>query len=246
MNLNRHLHPILEVKKLSINYGGIRAIRSVDFSILKGEKVSLIGANGAGKSTTLKGICGLIKPANGSVLFDGNNLNRLTADRRSSLGIVLVPEGRGIFSRMTVIENLKIGAFNRRKENTKSINSDLEIQLNQFPRLRERINQLAGTLSGGEQQMLAISRALMGKPKLLLLDEPSMGLAPILVDQIFDVINMINKQGITILVVEQNARRAMEITDKTIVMDSGAITQIGVSKQIIDDPKIQEAYLGIQ
>ncbi len=245
MQPNLPLTPFLEVKDLSISYGGIKAIRSISFSILKGQKVSLIGANGAGKSTTLKGICGLIKPLKGSVIFNGSNVNKFSADKRSNLGIILVPEGRGIFSRMTVFENLQIGAFSRQKENLQDINLDIEIQIDQFPRLKERLNQLAGTLSGGEQQMLAISRALMAKPKLLLLDEPSMGLAPILVDQIFNVIDTINKDGITILIVEQNAKRAIEISDVTIIMDSGNITQIGKSSLIIDDPKIQQAYLGL-
>ena len=237
--------PILEVKNLSISYGGIQAIRNINFSVLKGEKISLIGANGAGKSTTLKGICGLIKPLTGKVILNGLDLKKLSADQRSNSGIILVPEGRGIFSRMTVIENLQIGAFSRLKDDIKSINEDIETQLDQFPRLKERLNQLAGTLSGGEQQMLAISRAMIGKPKLLLLDEPSMGLAPKLVDQIFNVIDSINKLGITILVVEQNARRALEVTDKTIIMESGCITQINESYLLINDPKVQEAYLGV-
>jgi len=237
--------PILEVKNLSISYGGIQAIRNINFSVLEGEKISLIGANGAGKSTTLKGICGLVQPLSGKVMLNGLNLEKLSVDQRSNLGIILVPEGRGIFSRMTVIENLQIGAFSRSKQDIKIVNEDIETQLNQFPRLKERLNQLAGTLSGGEQQMLAISRAMLGKPKLLLLDEPSMGLAPKLVDQIFNVIDSINKLGITILVVEQNARRALEITDKTIIMESGCLTQIDKSDQLINDPKVQEAYLGV-
>ena len=244
MNLDTTSKKILEVKNLCINYGGIQAVRNVNFTILNGEKISLIGANGAGKSTTLKGISGLVKPFSGSVIFKDKNLNNLLANKRSDLGIILVPEGRGIFSRMTVHENLKVGAFNRNKKDRASIKSDIDAKLDQFPRLKERLNQLAGSLSGGEQQMLAISRALMTRPKLLLLDEPSMGLAPILVDKIFNVIDSISKQGITILVVEQNAKRAMEISDRTIVMESGNITQIGKSKIIIDDPKIQEAYLG--
>lgn len=237
--------PILEVKNLSISYGGIQAIRNINFSVLEGEKISLIGANGAGKSTTLKGICGLVQPLSGKVMLNGLNLEKLSVDQRSNLGVILVPEGRGIFSRMTVIENLQIGAFSRSKQDIKIVNEDIETQLNQFPRLKERLNQLAGTLSGGEQQMLAISRAMLGKPKLLLLDEPSMGLAPKLVDQIFNVIDSINKLGITILVVEQNARRALEITDKTIIMESGCLTQIDKSDQLINDPKVQEAYLGV-
>ena len=237
--------PILEVKNLSISYGGIQAIRNINFSVLEGEKISIIGANGAGKSTTLKGICGLVEPLSGKVMLNGLNLEKLSVDQRSNLGVILVPEGRGIFSRMTVIENLQIGAFSRSKQDIKIVNEDIETQLNQFPRLKERLNQLAGTLSGGEQQMLAISRAMLGKPKLLLLDEPSMGLAPKLVDQIFNVIDSINKLGVTILVVEQNARRALEITDKTIIMESGCLTQIDKSDQLINDPKVQEAYLGV-
>ena len=245
MSLSKQKLPILEVKNLSISYGGIQAIRNINFSILNGEKISLIGANGAGKSTTLKGVCGLVQPTTGQIFFNGLNLRKLSADQRSNLGVILVPEGRGIFSRMTVIENLQIGAFSRLKDDLKSVNADIEVQLNQFPRLKERLNQLAGTLSGGEQQMLAISRAMIGKPKLLLLDEPSMGLAPKLVDQIFNVINSINELGITILVVEQNARRAMEVTDKTIIMESGCLTQIDKSHKLINDPKVKEAYLGI-
>ncbi len=245
MNSYSQKTPILEVKNLSISYGGIQAIRNINFSVLEGEKISLIGANGAGKSTTLKGICGLVQPLSGKVMLNGLNLEKLSVDQRSNLGVILVPEGRGIFSRMTVIENLQIGAFSRSKQDIKIVNEDIETQLNQFPRLKERLNQLAGTLSGGEQQMLAISRAMLGKPKLLLLDEPSMGLAPKLVDQIFNVIDSINKLGITILVVEQNARRALEITDKTIIMESGCLTQIDKSDQLINDPKVQEAYLGV-
>jgi branched-chain amino acid transport system ATP-binding protein len=245
MSSNIKKTSILKVENLSISYGGIQAIRNIDFSISKGEKISLIGANGAGKSTTLKGICGLVRSLTGSVKFNGEDLKKLSADQRSNLGIILVPEGRGIFSRMTVIENLQIGAFNRNKKDIKAVTQDIEKQLYQFPKLKERLNQLAGTLSGGEQQMLAISRAMMAKPRLLLLDEPSMGLAPILVDQIFNVIDMINKLGITILVVEQNAKRAMEVTDRTIVMESGCITQIDKSELIINDPRIQEAYLGV-
>ena len=245
MNSYSQKTPILEVKNLSISYGGIQAIRNINFSVLEGEKISLIGANGAGKSTTLKGICGLVQPLSGKVMLNGLNLEKLSVDQRSNLGVILVPEGRGIFSRMTVIENLQIGAFSRSKKDIKIVNEDIETQLNQFPRLKERLNQLAGTLSGGEQQMLAISRAMLGKPKLLLLDEPSMGLAPKLVDQIFNVIDSINKLGITILVVEQNARRALEITDKTIIMESGCLTQIDKSDQLINDPKVQEAYLGV-
>lgn len=245
MNSYSQKTPILEVKNLSISYGGIQAIRNINFSVLEGEKISLIGANGAGKSTTLKGICGLVQPLSGKVMLNGLNLEKLSVDQRSNLGVILVPEGRGIFSRMTVIENLQIGAFSRSKQDIKIVNEDIETQLNQFPRLKERLNQLAGTLSGGEQQMLAISRAMLGKPKLLLLDEPSMGLAPKLVDQIFNVIDSINKLGITILVVEQNARRALEITDKTIIMESGCLTQIEKSDKLINDPKVQEAYLGV-
>ncbi|OUW04688.1 MAG: ABC transporter ATP-binding protein [Betaproteobacteria bacterium TMED156] len=236
---------LIKIDNLSINYGGIKAVRNISFSICEGEKVSLIGANGAGKSTTLKGICGLIIPVSGTILFKGNPINHLPANERTRLGIVLVPEGRGIFSRMTVLENLQIGAFSRQNKDLVLVKDEIELQLIQFPRLKERISQLAGTLSGGEQQMLAISRALMSKPNLLLLDEPSMGLAPLLVDQIFEVINSINKQGITVFVVEQNAKRALEITDKAIVMDSGEIIKTGSSSSIIDDPKVRKAYLGI-
>ena len=236
---------LLEVQNLSINYGGIKAVKDICFSIEEGEKVSLIGSNGAGKSTTLKGISGLIEPSCGNIFFQGKSINKLPANIRARLGIVLVPEGRGIFSRMTVLENLQLGAFSRQRKEAKQIEYDIEGQLQQFPRLEERLNQLAGSLSGGEQQMLAISRALMSKPKLLLLDEPSMGLAPILVDQIFNVIESVYKKGITVFLVEQNAKRALEISDKTLVIDSGKIIKEGESKLIIDDPTVKSAYLGI-
>lgn len=237
--------PLLEIKHLKLSYGGIAAVKGIDFYINTGELVTLIGANGAGKTTTLKVIAGLLKPSAGSIQFLGHAIGGKPAYELAALGIGLVPEGRGVFARMTILENLQMGAYIRQgSQSSKSIDHDLEMVLTTFPRLRERLFQLAGTLSGGEQQMVAIARAMMAKPKLLLLDEPSMGLAPLMVETIFEVIQNLNQQGMTILLVEQNARLALSMADRAYVMESGAITLSGSANQLFNDDRVREAYLG--
>lgn len=237
--------PLLEIKHLKLSYGGIAAVKGIDFYINTGELVTLIGANGAGKTTTLKVIAGLLKPSAGSIQFLGYATGGKPAYELAALGIGLVPEGRGVFARMTILENLQMGAYIRQgSQSSKSIDHDLEAVLTTFPRLRERLFQLAGTLSGGEQQMVAIARAMMAKPKLLLLDEPSMGLAPLMVETIFEVIQNLNQQGMTILLVEQNARLALSMADRAYVMESGAITLSGSADQLLNDDRVREAYLG--
>ena len=232
---------LLEVKQLEVRYGGIRAVKGIDFAVGEGELVCLIGANGAGKTTTLKAICGLLPAHAGSVAYAGTDISRVPVFELPRRGLVLVPEGRGIFPQLTVEENLAMGAYVR---SDAGVAGDIERQYASFPRLKERRAQTAGTLSGGEQQMLAIARALMAKPKLLLLDEPSMGLAPLLVAKIFDIVREISRQGVTILLVEQNARRALEVSDRGYVMESGAITLADESKNLLADPKVRDAYLG--
>ncbi len=237
--------PLLEIKHLKLSYGGIAAVKGIDFYINTGELVTLIGANGAGKTTTLKVIAGLLKPSAGSIQFLGYATGGKPAYELAALGIGLVPEGRGVFARMTILENLQMGAYIRQgSQSSKSIDHDLEMVLTTFPRLRERLFQLAGTLSGGEQQMVAIARAMMAKPKLLLLDEPSMGLAPLMVETMFEVIQNLNQQGMTILLVEQNARLALSMADRAYVMESGAITLSGSANQLFNDDRVREAYLG--
>ncbi len=237
--------PLLELKHLKLSYGGIAAVKGIDFYINTGELVTLIGANGAGKTTTLKVIAGLLKPSSGSIQFLGHAIGGRPAYELAKLGVGLVPEGRGVFARMTVLENLQMGAYMRQgSQSSESIESDLEGVLATFPRLRERLSQLAGTLSGGEQQMVAIARAMMAKPKLLLLDEPSMGLAPLMVETIFEVIQNHNQQGMTILLVEQNARLALSMADRAYVMESGAITLSGSADQLLNDDRVRQAYLG--
>ncbi|BEI41497.1 ABC transporter ATP-binding protein [Polynucleobacter sp. HIN9] len=237
--------PLLEIKHLKLSYGGIAAVKGIDFYINAGELVTLIGANGAGKTTTLKVIAGLLKPSAGSIQFLGHAIGGKPAYELAALGIGLVPEGRGVFARMTILENLQMGAYIRQgSQSSESIDQDLEMALTTFPRLRERLFQLAGTLSGGEQQMVAIARAMMAKPKLLLLDEPSMGLAPLMVETIFEVIQNLNQQGMTILLVEQNARLALSMADRAYVMESGAITLSGSADQLFNDDRVREAYLG--
>ncbi|MFM2188813.1 MAG: hypothetical protein RLZZ452_769, partial [Pseudomonadota bacterium] len=207
--------PLLEVRNLKLSYGGITAVKGIDFYINSGELVTLIGANGAGKTTTLKVIAGLLQPSSGSIHFLGSAIGGQPAYELAELGVGLVPEGRGVFARMTILENLQMGAYVRQgSHSAKSIDRDLEVVLETFPRLRERLSQLAGTLSGGEQQMVAIARAMMARPKLLLLDEPSMGLAPLMVETIFGVIQNLNQHGMTILLVEQNARLALSMADR--------------------------------
>lgn len=233
---------LLEVTDLSISYGGIHAVRGISLTVGAGELVSLIGANGAGKTSTLSVLGGLLQPASGRLNYDGEDLLALPAHARVSRGLALVPEGRGIFPRLTVLENLQMGAYCRRDKSV--IAADLARMLEMFPRLQERRGQLAGTLSGGEQQMVAIARALMSRPRLLLLDEPSMGLAPILVEQIFQIIRQIVSEGVALLLVEQNARQALEIAQRAYVMESGRITLTGPASELAADPRVRAAYLG--
>lgn len=237
---------LLEVRNLKLSYGGIAAVKGIDFYINSGELVTLIGANGAGKTTTLKVIAGLLKPSSGSIHFLGSAIGGQPAYELAELGVGLVPEGRGVFARMTILENLQMGAYVRQgSHSAKSIDRDLEVVLETFPRLRERLSQLAGTLSGGEQQMVAIARAMMARPKLLLLDEPSMGLAPLMVETIFGVIQNLNQQGMTILLVEQNARLALSMADRAYVLESGVITLSGTANELLNDDRVREAYLGV-
>jgi branched-chain amino acid transport system ATP-binding protein len=237
---------LLEVRNLKLSYGGIAAVKGIDFYINSGELVTLIGANGAGKTTTLKVIAGLLKPSSGSIHFLGSAIGGQPAYELAELGVGLVPEGRGVFARMTILENLQMGAYVRQgSHSVKSIDHDLEVVLETFPRLRERLSQLAGTLSGGEQQMVAIARAMMARPKLLLLDEPSMGLAPLMVETIFGVIQDLNQHGMTILLVEQNARLALSMADRAYVLESGVITLSGTANELLNDDRVREAYLGV-
>lgn len=235
--------PLLQLNKLSVAYGGIQAVKGLNLHLNQGELISLIGANGAGKTTTLKAICGLLEPHSGEVLYQGRSLKGQGAWDLVAQGLVMVPEGRGIFTRMTIDENLSMGAYLRR--DASAIKVDTEAVYQRFPRLKERRRQLAGTLSGGEQQMLAMGRALLARPKLLLLDEPSMGLAPIMVDKIFEVIADIAAQGVTVLLVEQNAHRALEIAHRAYVMDSGELVLEGLAQSLLNDPQVQAAYLGL-
>ncbi len=232
---------LLSIRHLNVAYGGIQAVKNLSLDLYPGELVSLIGANGAGKTTTLKAICGLLQAQSGEVLYQGRSLKGQGAWELVSQGLVMVPEGRGIFTRMTIEENLRMGAYLRRDA---EVESDMESVYQRFPRLKERHRQLAGTLSGGEQQMLAMGRALLARPKLLLLDEPSMGLAPIMVDQIFQVVQDVSKQGVTVLLVEQNAHRALELADRAYVLDSGEMVLSGAASDLLRDPQVQAAYLG--
>ena len=232
---------LLEVRGLEAGYGGIRAVKGIDLEVREGELVCLIGANGAGKSTTLRAICGLLPARAGSVRYAGRETAGVPVYQLPRQGLVMVPEGRGIFHQLTVEENLAMGAFAR---GDGEIAADLERQFETFPRLKERRAQTAGTLSGGEQQMLAIGRALMARPKLLLLDEPSMGLAPKLVAKIFEIVLGIARQGVTILLVEQNARLALEVASRGYVMESGSITLADEAKKLLANPRVREAYLG--
>ena len=232
---------LLKVTGLKVAYGGIQAVKGVDFEVHEGELVSLIGANGAGKTTTLKAVTGLQPIAAGDVQYLGKSIKGQGAWDLARQGLVMIPEGRGTFTRMTIVENLQMGAYNRDDD---EIDADIEKVFGIFPRLKERAQQLAGTMSGGEQQMLAMGRALMARPKVLLLDEPSMGLSPIMVDKIFEVVETIHKQGVTMLLVEQNASRALSLADRGYVMDSGLVTMSGEAKSLLDDPRVREAYLG--
>lgn len=234
--------PLLELKDLSVSYGGIQAVRGISLKVHAGELVTLIGANGAGKSTTLRAITGLVHPAQGKVFYGGRDITDAPPFKLVEQGLVMVPEGRGIFGQLTIEENLAMGAFVRRDK--AAVAKEIEHVFELFPRLKERRKQSAGTLSGGEQQMLAIGRALLAKPKLLLLDEPSMGLAPLMVAKIFDTVNMISKQGTTILLIEQNAKLALKAAHRAYVMESGQIILEGEAKALLDDPKVKAAYLG--
>jgi branched-chain amino acid transport system ATP-binding protein len=233
---------LLEVHGLKISYGGINAVKGVDLKVERGEMVALIGANGAGKTTTLKAICGLLAPAAGKVRYDGRDVTGAPSFTLVELGLALVPEGRGVFGRMQVEENLEMGAYTRR--DGAAVRRDLARVYELFPRLHERRRQLAGTLSGGEQQMLAIGRALMGAPRLLLLDEPSMGLAPIMVQRIFDTIRKVAAEGVTVLLVEQNAKLALEASQRGYVMESGSIALADSASALLANPQVRRAYLG--
>ena len=233
---------LLRVVDLKVAYGGIQAVKGVSFEVMEGELVSLIGANGAGKTTTLKAITGTQGAAGGEIEYLGRSIRGQGPWDLVKQGLVMVPEGRGVFSRMTITENLQMGAFVR--NDVRDIALDMERVFTIFPRLKERRNQLAGTMSGGEQQMLAMGRALMARPKVLLMDEPSMGLSPIMVDKIFEVVSDIHRQGTTILLVEQNASRALQLASRGYVMDSGEVTMSGDAKALLADPKVRAAYLG--
>ena len=233
---------LLKVTGLKVAYGGIQAVKGVSFEVRQGELVSLIGANGAGKTTTLKAVTGVQPVAAGEIEFMGKPIKGQDAWNLVKQGLVMVPEGRGVFARMSIVENLQMGAFVR--SDKAEIAADIDKVFGIFPRLKERAAQLAGTMSGGEQQMLAMGRALMARPTVLLMDEPSMGLSPIMVDKIFEVVGNIHQQGTTILLVEQNASRALSLADRGYVMDSGEITMAGEAKQLLADPRVRAAYLG--
>jgi len=232
---------LLSVENLSVSYGGIRALKGISFHVEEGEIVTLIGANGAGKSTTLKTICGLVRPQSGTIIYQGMPLEKAAPHEIVAKGISQVPEGRRVFTRLTVMENLEMGAYTRNKNEQRQ---SLEQVFARFPRLKERKNQLAGTLSGGEQQMLAMGRALMSRPRLLLLDEPSMGLAPMLVREIFEIIAEINQSGTTILLVEQNANMALSIANRAYVLETGSIVLSGSAAEMTRNPEVRKAYLG--
>jgi branched-chain amino acid transport system ATP-binding protein len=233
---------LLNVQDVKVAYGGIQAVKGVSLDVREGELVSLIGSNGAGKTTTMKAITGLLPLGGGHIQLNGKTIDGQGPWDLVQQGLAMVPEGRGVFTRMTIVENLQMGAYIR--DDHAAIDEDIERVFTTFPRLKERRDQLAGTMSGGEQQMLAMGRALMSRPKVLLLDEPSMGLSPIMVDKIFEVIQEVSAQGVTILLVEQNASRALQIADRGYVMESGLITLTGNAQDMLHDPKVREAYLG--
>ena len=233
---------LLKVDNINVFYGNIHAVKDVSFEVNEGEIVTLIGANGAGKSTTLKTVSGLLHPKTGDVLYKGKSIKGVRAHKIVEAGLAQVPEGRHVFAQMTVEENLKMGAYTRKDK--QEINNSLEMVYERFPRLKERTRQLAGTLSGGEQQMLAMGRALMANPRILLLDEPSMGLSPLLVSEIFDIIQEINKQGVTILLVEQNAKKALSIANRAYVLETGRIVKENDAQALLHDEAIKKAYLG--
>ena len=231
---------MLKIDQLQVNYGGIQAVKGITMEVPERKIVTLIGANGAGKSTTLRTIAGLVKPAAGRIHIQGDDITGLNPDRIVSKGVTLVPEGRRVFPDLTVLENLKVGAYLRKDD----LEEDIQWVYDLFPRLKERSWQPAGTLSGGEQQMLAVGRALMSRPKIMMMDEPSLGLAPIVVQGIFDIIREINRQGVTILLIEQNANMALKIADLAYVMETGVITRQGTGQELLNDESVKEAYLG--
>ena len=233
---------LLALEELHVSYGGIRAVKGIDLHVEPGEAVCLIGANGAGKSTTLRAVTGLVHAASGRVVYDGQDIARLRPHQIARRGLALVPEGRGVFAQLTIEENLAMGAYAR--NDRAGVASDVDRAFTLFPRLKERRRQTAGTLSGGEQQMLAIGRALMSRPKLLLLDEPSMGLAPLMVERIFEVIRAIAAEGVTLLLVEQNARLALEVSHRGYVLEGGLIAFSGEARSLLGDARVREAYLG--
>ena len=233
---------LLQIKGLKVAYGGIQAVKGVDMEVREGELVTLIGSNGAGKTTTMKAVTASLIANDGDIEYLGRSIKGRGAWDLVKEGLVMIPEGRGVFTRMTITENLQMGAFIR--DDKAGIEEDIDRMFELFPRLKERRNQLAGTMSGGEQQMLAMARGLMSQPKVLLLDEPSMGLSPIMVDKVFEVVQDVHKQGVTMLLVEQNASRALDIADRGYVMESGLITMSGQARQMLSDPKVRAAYLG--
>ena len=233
---------MLEVKDLEVYYGVIQAIKGISFQVEKGEVIALIGANGAGKTTTLHTVTGLISPKSGQVMFEGKDITKVPAHKIVSMGMAHVPEGRRVFAELSVYENLKMGAYTRRDKN--EIEESLKNVYKRFPRLEERKNQMAGTLSGGEQQMLAMGRALMSRPKIILMDEPSMGLSPIMVNEIFDIIRSVSESGTTVLLVEQNAKKALAIADRAYVLETGKIVLEGKATDLLEDDSIKKAYLG--
>jgi len=233
---------ILKISDLKVNYGGIEAVKGINISVEEGQIVTLIGANGAGKSSTLRSISGLVKPRSGSIVFNGEDITGMGPTDIVKKGITLVPEGRRIFPDLTVLENLRIGAYLRND----SLEEDLRWVYDLFPRLKEREWQAGGTLSGGEQQMLAVGRALMSRPKVMMMDEPSLGLAPLIVKEIFNIIREVNKQGVTILLIEQNANMALQVADKAYVLETGRLTMEGTGAELLADERVKEAYLGKQ
>ena len=233
---------LLEVKDLEVHYGEIKAIKGISFEVNQGEVIALIGANGAGKTTTLHTVTGLIQPSHGQIIFDGKDITKIPAHKIVGMGMAHVPEGRRIFQQLTVLENLKLGAYTRKDKSL--ISATLKMVYERFPRLEERKNQVAGTLSGGEQQMLAMGRALMSNPRIILMDEPSMGLSPLLVSEIFDIIKVISEGGTTVLLVEQNAQKALSIADRAYVLETGNISLSGKASDLINDESVRKAYLG--
>ena len=236
------MQPMLKIENLNVFFGGIHALKGISFNVPKGKVITLIGANGAGKSTTLRTICALIKPKEGKVKFNNKIITNISTDKIVKSGIALIPEGRKIFPNLTVQENLQLGAYAR--DNSKEVEKDLEWVYELFPRIKERLWQKGGTLSGGEQQMLAVARGLMSRPKLLMLDEPSLGLAPLLVKEIFDIIKRIHKEGMTVLLVEQNAFAALKIADFAYVLETGRVVLQGTGEELLQDERVKQAYLG--